>query len=417
MTASVGAAPFDPRRLLVLPDWLAIGVALSLPWSTSASGIFIALWLLAVLPTLDRDMLWRELGGSAGGLPVLLVFLAVVGMLWADVSWSERLGGLEGFLRLLAIPLLLAQFRRSDKGAWVLYGYLASAICLLLTSWTFALVPALQTRGNFYGVPVKDYILQAGEFLICGFALLGIAGAFAARHQWRNAVILVALAVFFLADDAFVITSRTSLLVAPVLAGALGWRLAGPKGVAVACLAGSVLAPALWFSSPHLRDFTLDSVQALRDYLATDAVTSTGLHVEFLKKSIGIVADAPFIGHGTGSITEEFRRAAAGSSGAAGVVTVNPHNQIFAVAIQLGCAGAAVLIAMWAAHFILFCRGGWMAWIGMVVVIENIVSSAVNSHLFDFSQGWLYVFGVGVAGGMVRKNGDAQAPASGNRAP
>jgi hypothetical protein len=24
-----------------------------------------------------------------------------------------------------------------------------------------------------------------------------------------------------------------------------------------------------------------------------------------------------------------------------------------------------------------------------------------NSHLFDFTQGWTYVFGVGVAGGMV----------------
>jgi hypothetical protein len=417
MTASVGAGLFDRQRLLALPDWLAIGVAISLPWSTSATGIFITLWLLAVLPTLDRDMLRRELVSPAGGLPVLLVLFAVLGMLWADVPWSARLGGLEGFLRLLAIPLLLAQFRRSDRGAFVLYGYLASAICLLLTSWTFALVPALQSRGNFYGVPVKDYILQAGEFLICGFVLFGIAGDLAVRHQWRNAVILVALAVFFLADDAFVITSRTSLLVAPVLAVALGWRLAGPKGVAVACLVGLVVAPALWFSSPHLRDFTLNSVEALQGYLATDAVTSTGLHIEFLKKSIGIVTDAPFIGHGTGSITEEFRRAAAGSSGAAGVVTVNPHNQIFAVAIQLGSIGAGVLLAMWAAHFILFCRGSWMAWVGMVVVIENIVSSAVNSHLFDFSQGWLYVFGVGVAGGMVRKNNDAQASASGNRAP
>ena len=76
-----------------------------------------------------------------------------------------------------------------------------------------------------------------------------------------------------------------------------------------------------------------------------------------------------------------------------------------------------MLIAMWAAHFMLFCSGGWMAWVGMVVVIENIVSSAVNSHLFDFSQGWLYVFGVGVAGGMVRRNNDARAFASGNRTP
>jgi O-antigen ligase len=32
------------------------------------------------------------------------------------------------------------------------------------------------------------------------------------------------------------------------------------------------------------------------------------------------------------------------------------------------------------------------------------VSSTVNSHLFDFSQGWLYVFGVGVAGGTVLKH-------------
>ncbi len=417
MTASFGAGLFDRQRLLALPDWLAIGVAVWLPWSTSVTGIFIALWLLALLPTLTRETIWREITSPAGGLPVLLWLLAVLGMLWADVSWRERFGGLEGFLRLLAIPVLLAQFRRSDKGAWVLYGYLASAICLLLTSWAFALVPQLQTRGNFYGVPVKDYILQAGEFLICGFALFGIAGGFAARHKWRHALLLIALAVFFLADDAFVITSRTSLMVAPVLALALGWRLAGAKGVGLACLIGVFLAPALWFSSPHLRDFTLNSVESLQGYLATDAVTSTGLHVEFLKKSIGIVADAPFFGHGTGSITEEFRRAAAGSSGAAGVVTVNPHNQIFAVAIQLGCAGAVVLIAMWVAHFILFCRGGWMAWVGMVVVIENIVSSAVNSHLFDFSQGWLYVFGVGVAGGMVRKDNDAQVSVSGTRAP
>ena len=44
----------------------------------------------------------------------------------------------------------------------------------------------------------------------------------------------------------------------------------------------------------------------------------------------------------------------------------------------------------------------------MVVVIENVISSTVNSHLFDFSQGWLYVFGVGVAGGIALKGIDAR---------
>jgi len=74
--------------------------------------------------------------------------------------------------------------------------------------------------------------------------------------------------------------------------------------------------------------------------------------------------------------------------------------------VQLGLVGAAVLVAMWTAHVMLFRGGGFIAWIGMIVVWQNIVSSLFNSHLFDFTQGWLYVFGVGVAGGMVLRERD-----------
>ncbi len=412
MAALSTTARFDRAFLLRLADWLAVSVAVTLPWSTTATGICIAAWLLVLLPTLDAPAVKRELVTAAGGLPVLLWCLGAVGMLWADVDWTARIGGLDGFVRLLMIPLLLVQFRRSDSGALVLYGYLVSATCLVLTSWAFALIPALWTHGKFYGVPVKDYILQSDEFLICGFALLGAAAERRARHDWRAALKLLTVATLFLANLAFVFTSRTSLLVVPFLVALLGWRLSGAKGIAAACLIVIVVAPILWLSSPHLRDFALASVADLRGYFAADAVTSSGLHVEFLRKSVGIVADAPLIGHGTGSIPEQFQRVAAGESGAGAIASVNPHNQIFAVAIQLGCVGAVALVAMWIAHFMLFRSAGWVAWAGMVVVIENVVSSAVNSHLFDFSQGWLYVFGVGVAGGMVRRKNDASASAS-----
>jgi hypothetical protein len=57
---------------------------------------------------------------------------------------------------------------------------------------------------------------------------------------------------------------------------------------------------------------------------------------------------------------------------------------------------------MWAAHILLFFRGeGLVAWIGLVVVTQNVVGSLFNSHIFDFVQGWVYVVGVGVAGGAV----------------
>ena len=389
------AMPFDRRRLLPLADWLAVGVAMSLPWSTSATSILIALWLVAVLAALNTGAIRRAIANPAGYFPILLWLFAALGMLWADVTWGERFRGLDGFDRLLAIPLLLAQFRGSARGAFVLYGFLVSAMCVLAASWLSVLIPTLGVHGKFYGVPVKDYIFQSDEFLLCAFALLGVAG-----DTWRQkkglALTLCALAVVFLVNILFVITSRTNLGVLLFLILALGWWLANLKGVVLAFLIAAILAPVLWFSSPHLRDFAGHGVEELHDYFTRNEVTSAGEHVEFLKtisrdrgESAGLRAwhrinrrTVPARG-----CRRDRRR---------GVATVNPHNQIFAVAIQLGAVVATVLFAMWVAHFTLFRGGGLAAWVGMVIVIQDVVSSVAHSHLFDFTQGWLYVFGVGV---------------------
>jgi hypothetical protein len=55
---------------------------------------------------------------------------------------------------------------------------------------------------------------------------------------------------------------------------------------------------------------------------------------------------------------------------------------------------------MWLSHIMLFWSASWTNWVGFLVVVQNIVSSLFNSHLFDFQEGWIYVLGVGVAGGM-----------------
>ena len=55
---------------------------------------------------------------------------------------------------------------------------------------------------------------------------------------------------------------------------------------------------------------------------------------------------------------------------------------------------------MWLVHLSLFRGEGFVNWIGLLVVIQNMLTSLLNSHLFDFNEGWIYVLGVGVAGGM-----------------
>jgi O-antigen ligase len=401
--SAASIAHFDRTFLARLADWLAVAVAVSLPWSTTAVGITIAAWLIVLLPTLDSAAVRRELGAAAGGLPVVLWCLGLIGMLWANVDWHDRFAGLGSFHRLLVIPLLLAQFRRSENGLWALCGFFLSSIALLIASYAIVLVLGHDWHG-VYGVPVHDTIFQGTIFLICGFGALGYATlGYAALADGKRAlawpIAIGAIGALFLINFAVVITSRIALVVAPILLLMLGWRLFRWKGILAAILLSLILGGAVWFSAPVLRGRVEASVTEFKEYRATDKATSIGEHLAFLKGSWTIIASAPIIGHGTGSIAVEFRRITAGNTGVSAEATVNPHNQTFAVASQLGVVGATALWAMWIAHLALFRGQGVVAWLGLVVVVENILSSTVHSHLFDFNNGWLYVFGIGVLGG------------------
>jgi O-antigen ligase len=407
---ALSATPhLDRAFFLTLADWFTVGVALALPWSTSLTGIFTALWLAVALATINPAALKRELLTAAGGLPVLLWCLGAVGMLWADVSWTERLGGLDGFDRLLVIPLLLTHFRCSRYGGWAVSGFLISSAVVLLVSFVLVLTPGLTWRGHVNGVPVHDDIFQGTEFLICGFGALGYSILKGRGLDRRILSMLFLIGALFLANFAFVTISRAAVLAVPILAVLLGWRIHRWQGIFGAAILAAAIASVGMFFSPSLRNRANQSIEEVQAYRATNAATSVGQHLAFLKESAVIVASAPVIGHGTGSIPEEFRRIAVGKTGVSGEATVNPHDQTFAVAIQLGVVGALVLWAMWIAHLLLFGKKTVVAWLGMVVVIENIVSSVFHTHLFDFNNGWLYVFGVGVLGGTVLRQRDADS--------
>jgi O-antigen ligase len=398
-------------RLTKAADWLTVAVVASLPWSTSATGILLVAWLVTVIPTIDWADLRRELQTPAGGLPVLLIALGVVGILWADVTWFERWKGLDSFFKLLVIPLLLVHFRRSDRATCVFAAYLISCMLVLLISSVFYLWPAatfLFTRET--AVPVKNAATQSGEFATCIFGLLYLAVEAFERRRWLWMTALLALALGFLANILFVATGRTALVVILVLLALLALRTLSMKGMVVLLIGAMAVGSAGWFSSPHLRDRTTQLWTDYEKYEARDERNSSGERAEFYKKSVAFIREAPLFGHGTGTIPALFAKAVVGDKGSASSLSSNPHNQTFAVAIQLGLFGALVLWAMWIAHLLLFRGIGLAEWIGLVVVVQNIVGSLFNSHLFDFGQGWVYVLGVGVAGGVALKNRAARVP-------
>src|ERR1700731_4403467 len=114
----LGVDLFDRERRARIADGLAAAAAASLPWSTTATAIFVTAWFVVLVSALETGSLRREIVSPAGGLSIVLVAIAAVGMSWSEASLSARLQGLEGFCKLLFIPFLLAQFRRSDRGWW-----------------------------------------------------------------------------------------------------------------------------------------------------------------------------------------------------------------------------------------------------------------------------------------------------------
>ena len=163
----------------------------------------------------------------------------------------------------------------------------------------------------------------------------------------------------------------------------------------------TVAVAVVWMSSPYLRTRVLAVVQEIHDYRTNSAETSSGYRLEFWTRSIAIVSQAPIIGHGTGSQRDQFRRAAGASEGIGASVTDNPHNQTLLVAVQFGALGTMLLYAMWFAHLLLFRGDGLVPWLGTALVVQNIVGGLFNTSLLEFTFGWIYIFGVGVLGGMM----------------
>jgi O-antigen ligase len=237
----------------------------------------------------------------------------------------------------------------------------------------------------------------------------------AAKGNRVWALAFAAVMVGFYLDMRFVASSRTALVYFPILLILFAVRYLNRRRAIAFLLLAAAVECAVLLSSPYLRDRvgrTVEDYKIDRDTSAvvdsnaanaTPTATSNGLRLAYWRLSLRAISEAPVFGHGTGSTRELFSRDAEGKSGEWGNIIRNPHNQTLYVAIQWGVLGCLVLYAMWYFHLQLFLGSGFAAWVGLVIVAQNFISSLLNSHLFDFHEGWVYVLGVGVAGGMAAR--------------
>ncbi len=449
MTTIAGHSPLaalwrllrDPASWMAAVDVFAILTAVVLPFSTSLTAIFVTAMLIASVPFLDLRAFLQSLRRPIAVVPIAFFALALIGTLWSDAAWGTRFYAVFPTAKLLVLPVLFYHFERSERGVWVMVAFLASCTLMMILSWAVTCAPDLAMKpaaDASRGIFVKNYIDQSQEFTLCAVALAyPVVQLLRAGKSWQAAA-LCAIGVGLVANMLLVVVSRTALVTMPLLLagfGLLHLRLRGNllmlgAATAIALIAWLVpfgtiwsrVAPNVCGAHPLLRP---EMSAARQDMLTSPSIewtvktfsrdvqlyekeqtpTSFGERFTYWKYALKFIADAPLLGHGTGSSKGLFEQASHQSDWAKGVrVFPNPHNQTMNVAIQWGMLGVVVLFAMWLVHLLMFRGGGFADWIGLLVVLQNVLTSVFNSHIFDFHEGWMYVLGVGVAGGMVLKS-------------
>ena len=406
--SSLRARLRDPARWIATVDIVAVLLALALPWSTSLVGIFGVVMVLAMLPVLDAGSFIRSLKNPICAAPIALFALALAGTLWSDAAWGARLYAVGPTAKLLVLPFLFQHFARSERGGWVFIAFLVSCALMVVMSWIVAFFPDLTLKAKdvaSHGIFVKNYIDQSQEFALCAVALAYPIVMLVREKRIALACLLCALATAFVTNMAFVIVSRTALVTMPIMLAVFGLLHLRLRTTLLILCAAAIASMVAWAASPQLKATVEKFRVEYQAYMEQGTDTSIGERLEFYKKSLHFFAEAPLKGHGTGSTRGLFEQAATGApaGSAAADVVGNPHNQILNVAVQWGVIGVVLLYAMWLSHLLLFRGEGLTNWIGLLVVVQNIFTSLFNSHIFDFHEGWMYVLGVGVAGGMVLK--------------
>src|ERR1700688_2250209 len=395
------------ERLLMSRQIAAVATAAMLPFSTSGQAIALSIFVVLALVTVKREEWLAPLATPAAAIPVGLYALIVIGMLWSPTPFAPG-GGVGHYAKLLLIPVAMACAFTPRQGLQIGYGFLAGCLVVLALSFlSFFLPMPPPFRQAMDGVPVKDNAVQSGCFALCAFALaLGGVSAWVGGNRRRAAVMLI-LALVFLADIFMIFISKTGILMTAALVGlfvvqAGGWR----RSMLIATPIVLVAAIALWSSGPaqqRLAQIATDIHAVDSGKESSEATISTASRLDFWSKAVEFIEQAPLFGHGTGSTKSLYQSLEATRPSPYGEAVPDPHNQFFAIAIQVGLVGGAILLAMWAVHFSMFVGGSFACALGQAVVIQNLIGSLFNSHLSTVTQGMLYCLAVGLLGGIVQR--------------
>ncbi|WP_321820510.1 MULTISPECIES: O-antigen ligase family protein [unclassified Burkholderia] len=395
------------RRLTAARAFAVVALCM-VPVSTALTNVFCGLFAAALVisPEFWRDL--RTFVTEPASLAALLILAALAASVTYTVAPHPKAWNwVAKYDKLLLLPFAVLAFRHSNWAPIVRRAWFGTLCVILLLSTTnylglTAIGPAHSSELPLSRAWVFKNHIAAGMFgalLFYQAADLALSArtalsraAYAAVAAWslinvfvmlqgRTGQVIALLLILVVAVRFVLLQRRQSALRAGLAAGAL--VLAGVALVVAACT---------------VHDGRLVKVVSeVQQYRQTDAVTSTGLRLEWYKKGLELYRQRPVIGYGAGGLEFEFEKLTAGKTAAEGQLTSNPHNEYLLMAVQLGTLGVLLFVNL----IVQIARGSraldprsrhvLLAWLAIFAI-----GSLANSLLLDFAEGHLLVLLAGI---------------------
>jgi O-antigen ligase len=398
------------------------------PISTALTNIACGLFALLLLSTPE---FWRKLPSlrrHGAAMATLVLFAALAGStFYSTAGLHEAWSWMGKYLKLLLVPFAILAFADSEWDGivrWALFATLSTTLALSTTNYlglthigpsyiasdpvAHALVFRNRIANGLFGAllfyQAADLALAApgtrARLIYAGIAALSLANVLIMLQGRTGQVIVVLFALAVAARAAWHARRRLK-----------AWTALGAAALLVVTI--SLVAYACTMHGSRIREVA-GEVQAYRQ---SDAITSTGLRLEWYAKCLELIRARPLAGYGAGGLGAEFAKLTKDETGAKGIDTQNPHNEYLLMAVQLGIPGALLFVNMLVqigrrgARLTPHSRQLLLAWLAAFAI-----GSLANSLLLDFAEGHMFALLSGILLGCGYRSG-ARSVASARESP
>jgi O-antigen ligase len=385
--------------------WLLYFVVISPSLGTAVSAIGRVLMVVLFLCTLAFGQRPRLEGPSAMAknsvsITVLLaISYMALSLLWTPTIDAASLSAWTRHARLLTIPIIYLLIYDYSEARLVLRAFVLGQLFVVFSAWLLVFGVHLPWATSKWA---DGYYAVFGSYLEQSISQAVLVAVLWHQREWifgaKGRWFAIAAAGLTLVHTLGFLIGRSGHVVALALVMmALIYEL--PKRLKWAAVVIPFLVLAFAFaSSKNFRD-RVDHVRVEVNAFSTKAQanTSSGQRLMFWQISLLAIKAHPFLGYGSGSWNQEYRRLEAGKADPTTLTVDNPHQLFLLWAVEGGILGMLLLCAVLAE---LALRSKALATNDartlQSVIIALVVSGMLNSMIFGIGMGDFFCVAFGI---------------------